>query len=721
MMRSLTSAVGGLRSHQTKMDVIGNNIANVNTYGFKSSRATFSDVYYQNIANASAPGTTTGGTNPTQIGYGASVATVDVLNTQSGMASTDRALDIYINGDGMIATKDANGNLRYSRLGILGFDAAGNLVDSSGNFVMGFPINASTGQPIVNPDGSCDPEDLVNIKCKPEMLDALTGISIGTNGDIIGVMPGNTEISINKGKPNWLTDVIIPTGSNLVGDIGVTMSLDQAVSIGGQMNSNWVYNIEAADGGIIDGEYKFEFNRTTQTITATSTVTGKTYSGQYKKGAVVEMKADDGANKGQVGFKITTDATLVPGTGTGMEIMGNQVYENRTVITVNATDAGGSKLTATWDGYNIAAPGKVQNTFNLGDAGSVTLAIDPAEVSKEYVARLAYDASNPFNSWLTNVEYQGVETMNGQNLDIEIANVQKSTNVIRSSGPAALNFLDPAQLDNYINTLGLANGSYGIKVQATGVSDEYTIEIVNAAGASLGTPVVSAPFVQGSGADISFAGVTVGKAPAANLSPLITPPATDFTHNNIITIETQKVIRAFSGGSQVGTDIVFDGVKQPVIIDADGNQVKFTVNAANLNTAFTALGVPGSALQTVGTMARKEINDWPYNGNVGSAKVGDGEKVLIGNIALAKVPNMAAMQQDGTSYFVTTVNSGEASFMKPGLNGTGTIKAGNLEMSNVDISKEFTDMITTQRGFQANTRIITVSDEMLQELVNLKR
>ena len=111
MMRSLSSAVGGLRSHQTRMDTIGNNIANVNTYGFKSSRVTFSDVYYQSTSTGSAPTTQLGGTNPTQIGYGAAVATIDVLNSPSGMASTDRALDVYINGDGMITTQDANGNL----------------------------------------------------------------------------------------------------------------------------------------------------------------------------------------------------------------------------------------------------------------------------------------------------------------------------------------------------------------------------------------------------------------------------------------------------------------------------------------------------------------------------------------------------------------------------------------------------------------------------------
>ena len=73
MLRSLYSGVSGLQAHQTKMDVIGNNIANVNTYGFKSSRVTFSDIYYQTTRTATAGTTTSGGNNPSQIGYGASI------------------------------------------------------------------------------------------------------------------------------------------------------------------------------------------------------------------------------------------------------------------------------------------------------------------------------------------------------------------------------------------------------------------------------------------------------------------------------------------------------------------------------------------------------------------------------------------------------------------------------------------------------------------------
>ena len=99
----------------------------------------------------------------------------------------------------------------------------------------------------------------------------------------------------------------------------------------------------------------------------------------------------------------------------------------------------------------------------------------------------------------------------------------------------------------------------------------------------------------------------------------------------------------------------------------------------------------------------------------------NGERKALGQVMLAKFDNPMGLQKLGNNFFVDTRNSGEAQLGKPGTSGFGATKSGSLEMSNVDLSMEFTEMITTQRGFQANSRIITTSDEMLQELVNMKR
>ncbi|MBQ1415811.1 MAG: flagellar hook-basal body complex protein, partial [Selenomonas sp.] len=100
MMRSLFSGVAGLKGHQTRMDVIGNNIANVNTTGFKSSRVTFADTLNQTVSGASAPGDTIGGTNPKQIGLGVGVATIDTLFTDGSVQSTGKNTDLCLSGNG---------------------------------------------------------------------------------------------------------------------------------------------------------------------------------------------------------------------------------------------------------------------------------------------------------------------------------------------------------------------------------------------------------------------------------------------------------------------------------------------------------------------------------------------------------------------------------------------------------------------------------------------
>ena len=138
-MKALYSGVSGMRSHQTKMDVIGNNIANVNTNGYKTQRATFRDIYYQTISNPNSPDTTNdrGGTNSSQVGYGAQIASVDTIHTLSGYAPTNKTTDLYINGDGYFIVQNPSGDKFYTRYGAFNFDSSGSLVDSNGNIVLG--------------------------------------------------------------------------------------------------------------------------------------------------------------------------------------------------------------------------------------------------------------------------------------------------------------------------------------------------------------------------------------------------------------------------------------------------------------------------------------------------------------------------------------------------------------------------------------------------------
>lgn len=143
MMRSLYSGVSGLRVHQTKMDVIGNNIANVNTVGFKASSVTFSDIFYQTTQSATGPNATTGaaGQNAKQIGLGATLASITAsITTTGGSQRTDNPFDIMINGDSFFVVKSGGSNY-FTKAGSFGIDANGTLSTASGATVMGWQVD----------------------------------------------------------------------------------------------------------------------------------------------------------------------------------------------------------------------------------------------------------------------------------------------------------------------------------------------------------------------------------------------------------------------------------------------------------------------------------------------------------------------------------------------------------------------------------------------------
>jgi len=142
MMRSLFSGISGLRNHQTRMDVIGNNIANVNTAGYKTARVIFQDIFSQNIADGMANQQTIGGTNPMQVGLGIRLSTVDIIHSRATFQRTDKETDMMINGDGFFIVGQQNPETGqyetfYTRAGNFDLDNEGFLVTSNGFYVMG--------------------------------------------------------------------------------------------------------------------------------------------------------------------------------------------------------------------------------------------------------------------------------------------------------------------------------------------------------------------------------------------------------------------------------------------------------------------------------------------------------------------------------------------------------------------------------------------------------
>lgn len=142
MMRSLFSGVSGLRNHQVRMDVIGNNIANVNTVGYKRSRVTFQDMLSQNVRGSSAPQLGRGGSNPQQIGLGVTIGSLDTIHTQGSSETTGKSTDMMVDGDGFLIVGDGTNNY-YTRAGNFDFDSAGNLVNPNGMVVQGWKADSS--------------------------------------------------------------------------------------------------------------------------------------------------------------------------------------------------------------------------------------------------------------------------------------------------------------------------------------------------------------------------------------------------------------------------------------------------------------------------------------------------------------------------------------------------------------------------------------------------
>lgn len=141
MMRSMFSGVSGLKVHQSRMDVIGNNVANVNTVGFKSGRVTFAEVFNQTLAGASAPdaATSRGGTNPKQIGLGTGISSIDTIMTTGSSERTDNPTDLSISGDGFFIVKGSSADtFKFTRAGNFGVDKLGNLVTGGGYAVYGW-------------------------------------------------------------------------------------------------------------------------------------------------------------------------------------------------------------------------------------------------------------------------------------------------------------------------------------------------------------------------------------------------------------------------------------------------------------------------------------------------------------------------------------------------------------------------------------------------------
>ncbi len=228
MLRSLYSGVAGMKGSQIKLDVIGNNIANVNTVGFKSDRVMFQDILSQKVSGVTAPEEgTTGGVNPKQIGLGSSISSIDTIHTEGSFMTTNVTTDLAIEGDGFfaVAPNGDSESIYLTRAGNFTRDAAGNLVTSQGYLVLGVG-----GEPINIPEEATDYE-------------------ISSNGEVIMTNGASeTEIIGQIG----LVKVQNPAGLEKVGNTMYKMTLN--ANLDGELEVVEPKNAEVGTGSIISGQ-----------------------------------------------------------------------------------------------------------------------------------------------------------------------------------------------------------------------------------------------------------------------------------------------------------------------------------------------------------------------------------------------------------------------------------------------------------------------------------
>ncbi len=531
MNRAMFSGVAGLKTHQVKMDVIGNNIANVNTFGYKAQRAVFSDVYYQTLTGASAPNAQQGGTNPSSVGYGSSLSAIQTQMSTSSMQTTGFGLDVAIQGEGFLQVQDGGGNIYYTKAGMLNVDSAGNLIDVKGNFVLGADAAGNPGANLINLINSLAPVP----PTPSSATNTINGIPFTVTASENST-DGNVAMSFTASNA-------VPAGANLQVEISETGSISVLLNPSATFNS-------LAD-------------LSTQVNAAiTQEMGGQTHPG---------------------GNFTISGASFVGGPLTGEQITG----------VAGGTDLGEFSSNSFFNGLMQVEDISTGFTGN-GDitALSATRVAGPPE---------AYDISMTING----VAYTGT-----------IEDGVQSNSLLLRNGAG----------DDFIQ---VSNPKFDA------MAAQYPTGIANAI---TGTPPTATPSV-----------------PSENLG-----------------LGTQMF--ALQGGTEGG----------PVTLDQISN---------------ITIGTDGSVTFT--------HDYWGI--------------VVGGQISLANFANPEGLQLAGDNYFIETVNSGTPIHEEPGLGGTGSLKSSSLEMSNVDLSEQFADMITTQRGFQANSRVITVTDTMLEELINLKR
>lgn len=678
MMRSLYSGVSGLRTHQTRMDVIGNNIANVNTTAYKAKNITFSDMLYQTTQSATGPNTANGtaGTNPRQIGLGVKTGAINTsITTEGATQSTGNPFDLKLTGEAFFVVSDGK-NQYFTRDGSFNVDAAGYLcMGSTGYIVQGWTnTDAETGAIIQD---SVKPIQVMSEK------NATYPAAYTTKATISGIIDGNDDNLMTENGRIMNVQTLDNRGYEYNLKFGIKPVTNPAATTTRDVtNKETLYKMPNNIYKVDTSELTFEYTDA--------------------NGNLKTLKESDSPKLME---RLIKDIWAVQASGTAAKgINAGHNYGTNDSITVDLkaylADSSNSDLAT-------LAPSALNDMTNLkvtfsGTTGFVSdnnvtypvsdaLKLDEAVVTKLYTANgtasiTSYSLTGTASVLATEQKYvdENGDTVTTYKFESYDSATDTKTDLKLTSDQYSdmLKLLNLGQADKTVNQYTTQEK---MPDKNSVVPGEYTIELI---------------------------GMTDSNGANVDISALQNSGTTSFT-------------------------AVYDtGNGKFKSVGGDGN-TSFTLNLGLLGSEFSNVTFDMSNTSNVDNGGKSNIEGLRDDGRkvgtltgvaigtdgVITANYSNGMSKSIAQIAVATFANAMGLQNEGDNLYSATANSGEFNGVGVDIkaSGTGYMTTGVLEMSNVDLSQQFTDMITTQRGFQANSRIITTSDTLLEELVNLKR
>lgn len=658
---ALYTGLSGLRAHQTYIDVIGNNLANVSTPGFRGSRATFSDILSFTVRAGSGPNGNFGGQNPMQIGTGTFLSSVDVDTNQGTLQDTGRSMDVALQGRGFFTLTNGTQTF-YSRVGSFGIDANRSLVDLR----TGLRVVNSSGSNITVPTADTLPAQATTAVTFQGSLPATVG------GPLEEIVTSNVPLKSGTAASKMAT---APTTTSpqydLTGNIGATL----LVSVnGGAQQTLTVPDTAPFNAGPVDAtDIAAWLNGT---ITGYSGISGATATGDNTGGTIdidttrlgsgATIKFDSGSSSSTLlaalGLDTTlnsgTEATAVASTDLNALTARSKPYGNGDAITVSGTNPDGTAFSDTF------VYGTTGTTL-----GSLVAFINQTVNSAQSTAALTADG----NITLSAVNKEEAE------LSLFVGDV--STNTGAASWPSFEVTQEGTDADTAVTSIDV--------VDSQGRTHPVTMTF---------TRTTSDPRIWDLVAEVDANDGTIAQNSIGQIR---------FNDNgsfNVIGGGTNTLTFAWSGiaaaqnvAIDLGTSGQFDGV-------------------AMLGNATTVAAVDQDGYGA-GTLLNVGFNN---NGEL-VGFYSNGQNLTLDKLRISMFSNEGGLVRQGDTLYSESPNSDDAIATTANAAGAGSVRAGQLENSNVDIAKEFVSLIEAQRGFQANSRVITTTDEILSELMNIVR